>query len=322
MKAFLILTVISASIVLLMQEVFSQEVNPDSVVNGRFYNILLSNDEWIEGEVLSSDSSFIKLRQTGGTVSKFSKLQVKSVIVPSTDDFKEYYEEKYTNKKTDVMKPRLSLSGGLGLTSLESQGSIPTSYILNLEGILFLSRNAALRLFIDCNFMGNDDNYSYSGPGYSNYEEGGNLSLYIITADLLVGSLKPEQKTRQYFTCGVGAFIFSESDRKFGYNGGGYSYNYTTPGESEVLAGAKLGYGINHNINNYVNLGGELLYAAPFQYLQIGLISIKPRISYKISGSIGLFFEPQYTFPVLWSDSYYESSGYLTVKSGITFGSF
>ena len=141
---------------------------------------------------------------------------------------------------------------------------------------------------------------------------------------MLLGSLKPEQKTRQYFTCGIGMFILSESDRKSYNNNGTYSYTYTYPGESESLFAIKLGYGISHNFTPKISAGGELLYGTPFEYLQIGLISVKPKISYKISNKLGLFFEPQYTFPVAFGDfgGFYASDGYFTIKTGITLGSF
>ena len=323
MKTLTTFLAMTAALILLMQDVFSQEVNSDSVKAGQFYNILLSNDEWITGEVLTSDSLFIKLRQTDGTASKFSKQQVKTIIIPSNEDVEDYYADKYSEdvkESNKILKPRLSLSGGLGLTTFERSGSFPSSYVFNLEGLLYLSRNAAVRLFIDCNFMGNDNNHSYSGPGYYSYEEGGNLSLYIFTADMLLGSLKPEQKTRQYFTCGVGMFILSESDSKSVSSYGTYTY----PGYSESLFAIKLGYGISHNFTPKISAGGELLYGTPFVYLQIGLISVKPRISYKISDKLGLFFEPQYTFPVAFGDfgGFYASDGYFTIKSGITLGSF
>lgn len=263
MKTLIILTAITASMLIFMQDSFSQGVNPDSV-----------------------------------------------------DIFDDEYS-KHFKESGKILEPKLSLGGGIGLTTLEGSGGFPSSYVFNLEGTLYLTRAAAIRLFVDCNFMGND-NYSFSGPDYSFYEEGGNLSLYVFTIDMLLGSLKPEQKTKQYFTWGVGMFILSESDKKSVSSYGSYTY----PGESESLLAIKLGYGISHNFTPKISAGGELLYGTPFQYLQVGLISVKPRISFKISNKLGLFFEPQFTFPVMWGDSFFGGEGYFTIKSGITLGSF
>ena len=323
MKAITIYLIVITTLILSLQQIFSQEISLDSVKAGRFYNILLSNDEWIEGEVLTADSLYIKLRQIDGTVSRFSKQQVKALIVPSNYDVREYYEEKYSGnfkESNEIMKPRLSLSGGLGLTTFETSGSFPSSYIINFEGLLYLSRHTGIRLFVDCNFMGNGNNNSYSGPSYYSYEEGGNLSLYIFTVDMLLGSLKPEQKTKQYFTYGLGVFIFSESDGK---NYSSYG-TYIHPGESFQYAGLKIGYGVSHSFTPKITVGGELLYGTPFEYLDFGILSAKPRISYNISKKFELFFEPQYTFPMAFGDygGFFIENGYFTVKTGLTFSSF
>ena len=221
------------------------------------------------------------------------------------------------------MEPRLSLSGGLGVNSLGYESSFPSSYVIDFEGSLYLNRNIGIRLYVDCNFFSNSENYSYNDPYdpyYSYNEEGGNTSVYILTFDLLAGSLKPEQKTKQYFICGIGAFVFSESDRKT-HSGHG---NYTYPGESFEYGGLKIGYGINHNFTPRISAGGELLYGTVIEYMQIGILSVKPRISYKLSKKFELFFEPQYTFPVAFGDfgGFFIDNGYFTVKTGIALTSF
>jgi hypothetical protein len=323
MKTFTILFTMTLAITVLTQESNSQEISLDSVKSGRFYNFLLSNDDWIEGEVLIADSLFIKLRQTDGTVSRFSKQQVKTLIVPSNYDVREYYTVKYAcdyKESEKVMEPRLSLGGGLGLTTFESTGGFPSSYVIDFEGTLFLSRNVGIRLYVDCNFFKNNNNYSYSSPEYYSYEEGGNVSIYLFSMDLLIGSLKPEQKTKQYFTCGLGAFVFSESDRKSYSTYGTERY----PGESFGYAGLKIGYGVSHSFTTKITAGGELLYGTPFEYLYFGILLINPRITYKISKRLDLFLEPQYAFPVGFGDfgGFFIDYGYLTVKTGITLCSF
>jgi len=324
MKTIINLISITAVLMILMQGVFSQEVSSDSLKTGQTYKILLSSDEWITGEILSSDSVYIKIKQPDGTAYKFYKKQIKTFIVQSKEDMEEYYSDKYSEtamETKEIMKPRLSLSGGLGLTTLfETSDNNPASYVFNLEGSIYMSRNAGVRLFVDCNFLGNGNNYSSYGPEYYSYEEGGNTSIYIVTADLLLGSLKPEQKTSNYFICGIGAFIYSESDHKDISSYG----TYTSQGSSSTAAVLKIGYGINHRFSPKITAGGELLYGTPFQYLYVGLFSIKPKIGYNISKKIELFVEPQYTFPLAFGEDggFFAGTGYLTIKTGITFSSF
>ena len=313
MKSLTNFLAITTAFIFLIQDIFSQEVNIDSVKAGRFYNVLLSNNRWMEGQILYSDSLTIKLKQSDGTVSKFSKMLVKSIIVPSNDEVKEYYSEKYSGE-VKVTKPQLSLSGGFSLNSSESSGGFPSSYLIDLEGALYINRSTGIRLSVNCNFF-NNKNYYYSNPYYFSYEEGGKISEYVITLDFLAGSLKPEQKTKQYFTCGLGVFIHSESEIK-GYDSYG-TYNYA--GSHHTLPILKLGYGLSHSFSSRLSAGGELLYDSPYLLLTIGFFSIKPRLSYTLSKNFELFLEPQYTFGI---GGFYASDGYFTIKSGVTLGSF
>lgn len=336
MKAHKIYLAIAITLAVVSQNSFAQRENPDSVKAGKFYNILLSNDEWIKGEILSIDSQYVKIKTDDGSAVKFARSSVKEFIGLTAGDVEDYYGDVYGNKKepNTILSPVLSLSGGIGLTSFygysgyRNSGNFPAAYVVNLEGILYFSRHAGIRLFVDCNFFGNDNNSSYGGYGYNYYqEEGGNKSVYMVTVDILAGSLKPEEKTKQYFTGGFGAFVLSESEGKSYYNDGLSSYTSIIPGTSEAVMGLKLGYGIYHRFTPKVTFGGELLYGLALENPQFGLVSIKPKISYRLSKKLELFFEPQYTFPVAFPGGYFEGGffigeGYFTVKSGLTLGSF
>jgi hypothetical protein len=83
-----------------MQGIFSQEVSRDSVKTGRLYKMILYNDNWITGEILSSDSVYIKIKQSNGTAFKYAKQQIKTFIIPSKEDIEDYY----TNKNKSNIK--------------------------------------------------------------------------------------------------------------------------------------------------------------------------------------------------------------------------
>lgn len=305
---------------------FSQEVHPDSIKPGKIYKMLLVNGDWTEGEILGFDSLIIKIRHTDGHVFKIAKNQVSAYIMPSEENVSEYYENKYIKsgkiKSTKINPPYLQIGGGIALTDFflgDSRGSFPNTYIIDAECTYFFSRDFAGRININCNFSGNSNNSGFEQGGYS--YEGGNTSIYFISFDILTGNHEPEAKTNQYFTSGIGVMIMSESERRETYNG---TQNYVHQGDSYSYPGMKLGYGVKHKFNPNLIAGAEIFYETPFEFLQVGLLSLKASTNFKISKNIGLYVEPQYAFPIALGDNggFFVEAGYFTVKAGLTYGLF
>jgi hypothetical protein len=78
MKTIINLISITAVLMILMQDIFSQEVSFDSVKTGKIYKILVY-DQWITGEILSSDSLYVKVMHSDGSSRKYLKEQILSV---------------------------------------------------------------------------------------------------------------------------------------------------------------------------------------------------------------------------------------------------
>lgn len=297
-----ILIIALTAMLLYSGTLFSQEVSKDSLKAGKVYKILLADDSWIVGEVTGIDSVNIHFKKTSGRTTVLYKEHIKTILLAPPELVTEYYKKMHTNKT--LSKSFFTAGGGLVLLGIFSGGeyeNTPNTYVIDGECVLYFSRSEALRININYNFTGS----SYSIP----YYDAGNTSVYLFSFDVLSGNLKPESKTNQYFTGGLSLLIYSESD----YHS-----------ESSYLFGPKLGYGIKHKASPNLMIGGEILYATPFQYLMGGVFSIRPSLNVKVSENLGIYAEPQYTFPVAFGDGggFYFDSGFLTVKAGISYNLF
>jgi hypothetical protein len=294
---------------------FSQEVSKDSLKTGKLYKILLTDSTWLVGEVTSIDSVNITFKKTTGRTTVLYKEHIKTILVLAPEVVTEYYKKIPVNKT--ISKPFFTIGGGMALKSFLDngpEGSTSNTYIVDGEGTVFFGRNSAARLNINCNFTGSSD--------YGYYMTGSNTSVYLVSIDVLAGNLKPESITNSYFTGGLSALIYSESDEVYtDYSGRTYTYH----GETETYIGPKLGYGIKYKASQNIIIGGEILYATPFQsFFTVGAFSLKPSVHLKVSKNLGVYLEPQYSFPVAFGDwgGFFVDLGYFTLKSGITYNLF
>lgn len=212
-------------------------------------------------------------------------------------------------KKDYTMPGSISLSGGVGLKSWYTEQS---SYTLNANGIFYFTRITGVRINVDLTMIPSKT-YSFA-PDY--YEEGGNRSILFLSVDFLAGSFKPESRSKSYFFVGAGVITFAESDR-VSYSSYG---TYTQAGESQKFFALNLGGGFSNKLSGDFNFGGEIFYGFTPPWIQLGLFSLKPKISYCASKNLEVFAEPQYLFPIYIGEGggFFVADGFFTVKAGVT----
>jgi hypothetical protein len=187
------------------QQIFSQEiVDIDSLKNGKSYKIVLFDDRELIGQIISSDSLSIRLKDNNNI---------------------------YRIKKDDILKISneiqrtvpfliLNVNGGYSIVagnyrSYSSSSVQIKGFNLGVEGILPLSEYRAIRLGLDYSGLkkpGYTDTYYYlENSGSYTKEEESNIRLISFRTDYLFGDFRSSKKFMYFFSAGAGVNFYHES---------------------------------------------------------------------------------------------------------------
>jgi hypothetical protein len=276
MKTFINFLLISSFLLIQSSFLYSQnQTDVTKIVPGKKYKIVLFDDSEIIGKVIASDSLNISIETDAKVM----------IIVPKSNIL--YYSSSITPNKYNYT---LSLLGGISVFSGDNyysyNGSTKTSAgpNFNLSGIYYISDSKAVKIDAGFTYLKPKyDNTYYADPMYpSSYSyDGGDVTMFSLKGNILVGRFVPDERIIMYASLGFGIHYTKTKEMTTTHFERNYpdttlrSYTYSYPSHSEVNAlisiGASLGYRlskrfgvqaeIEYNLvtgsNNFIIFGGN-----------------------------------------------------------------
>jgi hypothetical protein len=228
----------------------------------------LFDDTEIFGKVIDVDSANVKVQTENKNL----------VIIPRNNIL--YYS---TELEPSKYKYSFSLLGGISLMTDENyyhgyNGSGGSTIFpnFNLAGIFFISDTKAIKVDAGYTYVKrtyDDGWYPANHPEYRSTYEGGDLSMFSLKGNLLLGKFTPDEKILLYGSIGLGIHYTKKQDEIYSSWHQSYpdtatwiheSYTYHYNGEVNLLLslGASAGYrftkrfGVKAEIE-YNLMGGE-----------------------------------------------------------------
>lgn len=260
MKTLINLCFVSAVLFIHSSFLYSQnQTDLSKIIPGKKYKIVLIDDSEVLGTVMATDTVNVTIKTENNN----------TMIIPKNNIL--YYSTDFTLSK---YKFSLSLLGGVSVFSGDhsyNYNSSGSNIGLNIDlmGIYFLSDSKAVKIDAGFTFLKPKYDNNYYNPYGSAYQttfSGGDVFLYSLKANLLIGTFKPVNRTILYASFGIGIHLTKQKEiiehsRTQHYPDTTWNeIIYTTPDRNDFNALLSIGAGFGYRFTEHFGLKAEIEY--------------------------------------------------------------
>ena len=243
-------------LLLLSISIHSQNINTN-IEKEKSYKFVLFDNTEITGKVIDVDSLMVRVITDDKKVYTFPKnniLYFTTDITPSKFKYS-FFVLGGINIFTNNNNFDVSYSGTRTVTGPN----------FNAGAIFYLSDSKAIKIDAGFSYLKNQDYYPVYPYETSYYSStGGNVSLYSLKVNLMLGSFEPKSSLSYYFSIGAGIHFSHWSERtetESDYWDTTWHYNtYTYPGNTETNFLLSLGAGLGYRFSKHFGANAEIEY--------------------------------------------------------------